>query len=140
MKKLFFLFAFAVIHHVSDAQSNSYGTPFLTKVLKGESFDKINAETTHGNISVSIVSGGEPRVEVYVRSNHNGEELSKEEAQKRLNENYTLDVSVSDNQLNAIAKQKNVFKDWKNSLGISFVIYTAKSAATKLRTSHGNID
>ncbi|HLK30109.1 MAG TPA: DUF4097 family beta strand repeat-containing protein [Puia sp.] len=139
MKKLLLYFAFAAIYYASSAQSNSSDMPFLIKDLKSESFGKINAETTHGNISVSIATG-DPRIEVYIHSNHNDEKLTKEETQKRLSENYTLEVSVSHNQLNAIAKQKNIFKDWRNALSISFVIYAPKSAATKLRTSHGNID
>jgi len=109
------------------------------KFLKDQHFGKINAETSHGDIAVSVVPASDTRIEVFVRSNNNNEQLSKAEIQKLLDENYTLDISVSGDQLTAVARQKTNF-NWKRSLSISYKIYATKSTNTRLITSHGNID
>jgi len=141
MKKTAFTLLFAVTFILANAQYNYAKDPFLIKSLKGEIFQKADAETSHGNISVSVVPADEARIEVYIRSNNGrNENLSKEEIQARLNEGYTLDISVTNGTLSAIAKPRRNFDNWKRSLGISFRIYTTQNVATTLRTSHGNID
>jgi DUF4097 and DUF4098 domain-containing protein YvlB len=141
MKKIVFSLLLATISFAVNAQFNSVKDPFLVKTLTNESFEKINAETSHGNISVSPVAAGEARIEVYIRSGANWDDkLSKEEIQQRLDENYTLDVSVSGGLLTAVARQKKMnFNIGKKSLSISFTIYTTQTVSTILRSSHGNI-
>ncbi len=126
MKKIAFFLLFTTIYFAVNAQFNSVKDPFLVKTLASEPVEKINAETSHGNIVVSAVAAAEARIEVYARSNADwNEKLSKEEIQKRLDENYTLEVSVSGGLLTAIARQKKNFTSGKKLLSISFTIYTA---------------
>ena len=140
MKKIAFSLLFTTIFFAVNAQFNSLKDPFIIKTLTNESFEKINAETSHGSISVSAVAAGEARIEVYIRSNGRWDEkLSKEEIQERLDENYSLEVSVSGGVLSAIARQKKNFNIGKRALGISFTIYTPQGVSANLRSSHGNI-
>jgi DUF4097 and DUF4098 domain-containing protein YvlB len=146
MKKIIFALLLVSSAGFVRAQFNSLNDPFMTKTLSNESFQKINASTSHGNISVSPVAAAEARIEVYIHGNGIGigdQRLSKEEIQSRLDEYYTLEVTVSNGELRAIARQKpNVFTtvNWKRSLSISFRIYSSQATATDLKTSHGNID
>ena len=142
MKKTVFLLLMTACGLLVKAQFNADKEPFLVKSLSGESFKKVIAETSGGSINVSGVSAGEAKIEVYVRPNNNKpDRMSKDEIQKRLDEDYTLEVAVANNQLTAIAKQKRDFKnwDWKRSLSISFKIFVPSEMATKLRTSGGSI-
>ena len=139
MQKIFILLLVSgLLSHPVDAQSGRT-PPFLVKSLSGESIQGVNCETTGGNISVTGVPASEARVEVYVRGNHNDEELSKDEIQKRLDEMYTLTISTAGNKLTAIAKSKDRNMNWRRGLSISFRIFVPQSAATSLRTSGGNI-
>lgn len=137
MKKSVFLLGFLSITVFANAQNNK--TPHLTKSLSSEKIDKVEANTSGGSISVSATSASEARVEVYI-SSPNGKNISKEEIQKRLDEFYTLDISVSGGQLTANAKNKKQNINWKEALNISFKIYTTANINTQLRTSGGNID
>ncbi len=65
--------------------------------------------------------------------------LSKDEIKSRLEEFYTVEVSVSNNKLTAIAKQKENNMNWKKSLSISFKIYVPGNVSTDLSTSGGSI-
>src|SRR5688500_14250238 len=106
------------------AQFQADKQPFLTKSLAGESISNVEARTTGGNISVTGTSQTEARVEVYVIPNNSrSNSLSKEEIQKRLDEEYELSVSVVNNKLSAIAKPKNKNMNWKRSLNISFYVF-----------------
>lgn len=141
MKKFLFLLLIASSFNVAvRAQFNADKDPYMVKSLSTESFQKVLAETSGGNISVSGVSASEARIEVYIRGN-NGitGSISKDEIEKRLNERYKLDISVADNQLTATAKQKSNFSDWKKGLSISFRVYVPEKISTKLSTSGGNI-
>lgn len=140
MKKVLLALILASAFYSVNAQSNSQDNPYITKSLKDEHFGKIDAETSHGNISVSVVAAAEARIEVYIYSNNGNEQLNKAEIKKLLDEKYTLDISVSGDQLVAIAKQKVNFNDWNRSLSISFKIYTTSHLNTILKTSHGDID
>src|SRR6185312_15788771 len=91
-----------------------------------------------GSINVIGGSPSEARIEVYVRGN-NDNKLSKEEIQKRLDEDYSLEVAVKDNQLVAIAKQKNRMLNWKKALSIAFKVYVGGKIDSKLSTSGGSI-
>jgi hypothetical protein len=116
-------------------------TPYKTKSLANDAIKDVNVKTSGGSILVSGASGEAPRIEVYVKGN-NGRELAKEEIEKRLTEDYDLEVSVSNNELHAVAKRKhdggfNI--DWKKQLSISFKIYVPKAVDTHLSTSGGSI-
>jgi len=142
MKKTVFFLLLTACSLLVKAQFNSDKDPLIVKSLSSESFKKVVAETSGGSINVSGVSAGEAKIEVYVRPNNSREDkFSKEEIQKRLDEDYTLEVSVANNQLTAIAKQKHDFNNWnwKKGLSISFRIYVPSSMSTKLRTSGGSI-
>lgn len=125
------------------AQAKNGQEPYMTKSLSGEAVKEVEAETSGGNIIVTGGSSTESRVEVFVRSNNrrNGEDvLSKEEIQKRLDENYNLDVSVDHGKVTAKAKPKHNKMDWKRALSISFRVYVPQDVTTDLITSGGNIE
>jgi hypothetical protein len=113
--------------------------PYITKSLSNQSIQNVKVETSGGSITVGGVSPSEAKIEVYVSGNNGIGTLSKDEIQKRLEENYELKVSVDGNTLNAVAKQKHDNMDWKRSLSISFKIYVPKNVATDLNTSGGSI-
>ena len=138
MKKYLLFFAAAFYNCIAIAQTDK--VPFMTKTFANETIKSVEVETSGGSIVVTAVNPSEARVEVYIRSN-NGNELSKEEIQKRLDEKYELTVSIADNKVTAIAKRKsnNENRGWKNFLNITFKIFTAKEVSTKLTTSGGSI-
>jgi DUF4097 and DUF4098 domain-containing protein YvlB len=140
MKKIISAIICATLFSVSNAQVNSPKDLYLTKPLKDASLKKITAETSHGNINVSVVPATDARLEVYVRPNNNDEQLSKEEIQKKLDEYYSIEISISGDLLSAVARRKKDILNGQTSLNISFQIYTTKSVATQLKTSHGNVD
>jgi hypothetical protein len=122
-------------------QAQTKDQPYQTKSLANESIKNVEVETSGGSISVAGVSNTEARIEVYIRGN-NGKEnnLTKEEIQKRLSEDYQLTISVSNNKLTAIAKPKDRNMNWKKALSISFKIFSPKAVSTDLATSGGSID
>lgn len=139
MKTYLLVLALACAGTVASAQSNWDKTPYQTKSLSGDAIKNVIVKTSGGSITVS--GGGEsPRVEIYVNGN-NGQELSKEEIDKRLAEDYNLDVSVSNHELHATAKRKHegFNLNWKRQLNISFKVYTGKDVDTHLNTSGGSI-
>src|SRR5277367_5750839 len=140
MKRIIFVAIFAIVYSVSFAQNYTSKELYLTKSFNDAGFKKIDAETTHGNIEVSVVPAADTRIEVYVRSSDSYEELSKEEIKRRLDEHYTLDVSLAPDALRAFAHKKMDFPDGKSSLHISFIIYVTKNKSTVLTTDHGNIE
>lgn len=138
MKKysLFLLIMASVL--LSTAQSKE--EPYQTKSLTNEAIKNVKVETSGGSISVAAVSNSEARIEVYVRANNNRENnLTKEEIQKRLNEDYDLTISVSNNKLTAIAKPKGRDINWRKALNISFKVFTPQAVSTDLATSGGSI-
>ena len=138
MKSFFSLFLFALPALVLQAQNKYEKEPFLTKSLSGEAVKTVEAQTSGGSISVSGVSAN-TRVEVYISPSNSKDNLTKEEIQKRLDEKFELNVSVSGNKLTAIARPKEKIKDWKNALSISFKIYVSPNSSTELSTSGGSI-
>lgn len=115
--------------------------PFLTKSLKDAAIEKVTAETSGGNITVTG-NAGDLKIEVYVRSN-NGRKtnLTKEEIQQKLDADYEFSVAASNHVLTAIAKPKkrNGRWDWNKALSVSFKIYVPRNVATNLTTSGGNL-
>ena len=140
MKKIILLLLLFIPCLLLKAQFRSDKQPFLTKSLAGESVTNIEARTTGGNISVTATSQTEARIEVYVTANNGRDNsLSKEEIQKRLDEQYELTVSVVNNKLSAIAKPKDRNMNWKRALNISFYVFVTKNVSSDLTTSGGNI-
>ena len=140
MKNIAFVFILAVSCLAVQAQHSESDNLYTTKSFKDASPKKITAGTSHGNISVSDVPASQTRVEVYIHSSNSNQELSKQEIQKKLDEYYTLEISLSGDVLNASARQKKDIILNENGLSISFVIYAPKTASNVLKTSHGNID
>ena len=140
MKNIAFAFILAASCLALQAQNSDSDHLYTTKSFKDASPKKIIAGTSHGNISVSVVPASQTRVEVYVRSSNSNQELSKQEIQKKLDEYYTLEISLSGDVLNASVHQKKDILFNESGLSISFVIYAPKTASSILKTSHGNID
>jgi len=140
MKKIIFLFMLVCYSLCIHAQNNSDKEPYLTKSLSKETIKDVQVKTSGGSISVSGVNSSEARIEVYVQlNNYKSNPLSKEEIQKRLNEDYELNIDVSNNKVTAIAKSKDRNMDWKKALNISFKVFVSENVATDLHTSGGSI-
>jgi DUF4097 and DUF4098 domain-containing protein YvlB len=140
MKKIAFAFILAASCLALQAQNSESEYLYTTKSFSNASPKKITVGTSHGDISVSDEPASETRVEVYVRNSNSTQELSKQEIQKRLDEYYTLEISLSGDVLNASARQKKEILFNESGLSISFKIYAPKTASNNLKTSHGNID
>ena len=124
-----------------NAQIKKGQEPYITQSLSGQSIKEVEAETSGGSIDVTGGSG-DARVEVYVNRNNNklGESaLSKEEIKQRLDEDYNLDVSVSNGKVTAKARPKHNNMDWKRALSISFRVFVPQNVSTDLNTSGGSI-
>lgn len=143
MKKFFLLLISALNITVVTAQWNQDKEPFQTRSLSNESIQSVIIQTSGGNITVSSVNAAEARLEVYIqRNNSKINSMTKEEIQKRLDEDYDLVISVSENKLIATAKSKHDNRgnwDWKKQLNISFKAYVPHNVSTDLSTSGGNI-
>ena len=140
MKKYFFLLLIATVSLVVNAQNKNDKQPYLAKSFSGQSINKVMAETTGGNITVTGVDPKESRVEVFVSKNNNKKNsISEEEIAARVNADYDLDVSVKNNELTVTAKPKHKITNWKKALSFSFKIYVPENAGTDLTTSGGNI-
>lgn len=117
-------------------------TPYETKSLASDGIKAVFVQTSGGSITVSGAEGQSPRVEVYVHGNNGDDNLSREEIKKRLDKDYDLEVSVSGNEVHAMAKRKHEggFNwDGRRQLSISFKIYVPKQVSTHLSTSGGSI-
>jgi hypothetical protein len=140
MKNCFLLLLIACQSYAVLAQDNEKKTPYETKSLANTSIKDVIVKTSGGSISVSGATGEAPRVETYIRGN-NGHELTKEEIKTRLDKDYDIEVSVSNNEVRAIAKRKHEINiGWNNNgLSISFKVFVPKQVATHLSTSGGSI-
>jgi hypothetical protein len=138
MKKVFFLLACGLRVLALDAQSGEH-QPFLQKSFPRGSVHELDAETSGGNISVYGSSSGDARVEVYIQPDNGRWSLSREEIQKRLDEQYDLTVDLDGNKLMVIAKGKRNMNNWRHGLSISFRIYTPEAVGSHIRTSGGNL-
>lgn len=137
MKKTLLLLMLATPALFASAQN--YKTPFMSKSLSGTSVKQVFVQTAGGSISVSGASGEDPRVEVYITGNNGRDNMSKEEIQKRLDENYTLTIDTHDGELHIEAKNKRNMNNWRNSLSIGFKVYVNRQTATNLTTAGGSI-
>ncbi|MBS1529171.1 MAG: DUF4097 family beta strand repeat protein [Bacteroidetes bacterium] len=139
MKAYIILMALVLQGMFAAAQDNK--TPYMTKSLANAGIKKVFASTSGGSITVSGASGQDPRVEVYITGNNGITTPSNEEIKKRLDEDYTLDVTVSNGEVHAIAKRKHDgnWDNWRRQLNIGFKIYVPQNTATNLETSGGSI-
>jgi len=138
MKQMLVFLLATTITYTLQAQDDA---PYLTKSLKDAAIEQVQAETSGGNISITGGTG-EAKIEVYVRPNNGRNQLSKEEIEKRIAEDYEFSIGTADHKLTAIAKPKNRIGrfDWKRALSISFRIYVPRNVSTNLTTSGGNLD
>ncbi len=135
--------AFLIILFLSSAvkaQFNGNKEAYLTRSLTKENIQNVYARTSGGSIQVTGVSTGETRLEVYVTHNGNYVAVSKEEIKKRMDEDYDLSVSISNNKLSVIAKPKDRNMNWKRQLSISYKIFVQQNVSTDLATSGGSIN
>jgi hypothetical protein len=137
MKTYFIMLAATCQSLLCLAQDNK--TPYMTKALANDAISSVMVRTSAGGISVSGQTGQAPRIEVYIQGN-NGQELSKEEIKKRLDDDYDLNVSVNGHELQATVKNKHEITNWHKSISISFKIYVPQQVATDLKTSGGGIE
>ena len=141
MKKIALLMMCGVGFLAVSAQNDHDRQPFLQKTFPAAGIKELETETSGGNISVYGQTAGDARVEMYVQSNNGwGSGMSKEEAQKRLDEQYDVTIGVQGDKLVATAHQKHNFDNWRHGLSISFRIYTPAAVSSHIRTSGGNID
>ncbi|MBO9564059.1 MAG: hypothetical protein J7621_14845 [Niastella sp.] len=139
MKQILTLLLVAGLANVANAQVQD-DVPYLTKSLSSANIQKVQAETSGGNITVTGGTDAEAKIEVYVYPNNGRKNvLSKDEIEKRLQEDYDFSITTADNKLTAIAKPKNKKWDWKRALSVSFRIYVPRNVTTNLITSGGNI-
>ncbi len=122
-----------------NAQSETSKEPYLTKSFTDASINNVEVKTSGGSISVEGVNASEARVEVFVNPNNSSDNISKEDIKRRLEENYDLNVSLSNNTITAIAKPKERNMNWKRSLSISFKVFSPKNITSDLETSGGSI-
>ncbi len=139
MKKYLFISMFALQALSTLAQERNGKEPFMTRSLSDAVIKNVKAQSSGGNIAVTGVASN-ARIEVYVNKNNNGSDLSKDEIQKRINEDYDFNISVENNNITAVAKPKRQNMDWKKSLNISFRFFVPRNVATELATSGGNIE
>jgi hypothetical protein len=136
MKKIFTIY-FAVLLTTTVWAQDRDREPYITKTFSNESIKEVLAETSGGSISVEGGSD-KARIEVYIQGN-NGRNLSKDEIEERIAEDYELSIGVSNGELRAIAEPKNKYFNWKRALNISFKLYVPESVSTDLNTSGGSI-
>ena len=120
--------------------SQSGRTPYQTKTFANETIKEVDSRTQGGSIDVAGVSPSEVRVEVYITSNNGrNNDLSKDEIEQRLKEDYDLTISVSGGKLTARSQAKRNFTNWKRALNVSFKIFVPQNVSTDLSTSGGSI-
>jgi len=141
MKKCSFFLVMVLSSFLVKAQFNPSKDPYMTKSLAGQSIKNVEVETSGGSIDVKGGTAADTRVEVYVWPNNyrKGDNISKEEIQKRLDEYYDISIKVENNKVTAIAKAKRNNMDWKKSVSVSFKVFVQQNVSTDLSTSGGSI-
>lgn len=136
MRKNFITLLLSGVSLMSNAQSSQ--DLYLTKPLSNEAIQNVEASTVGGSIAVSGGNNADARIEVYVRDNKNAA-LTKEEMKTRIEEDYDLNVTVSNHKLTAVVKQKHQNIKWNKSVSISYKIFVPENVSTDLSTSGGSI-
>src|ERR1700753_1853984 len=106
MKRTIFTLCFATCLSVA-ALAQDYKTPYLTKSLSSDAINSVVVSTSGGGIMVTGGGGQSPRIEVYITGSNSHEPLSKEEIQKRLDQNYDMNIAVNGHELSATVKNKH---------------------------------
>src|SRR6185312_7083775 len=116
-------------------------TPYLVKTFSRDEIRQLKAETSGGNITVTGAAGGDAKVEVYVRSNNGGHNLTGDEAKQRLGNTVDLMVAMNGSTLDAVAKRKGNGDDdnWRRGVSVSFRITDPEATSSEVTTSGGNI-
>ncbi len=138
MKTYLTLLLVACQSAVALAQSDADRTPYLTKSLSNDAINNVVVSTSAGGIYVTGESGQAPRIEIYIKGNNN-HDLTKEEIEKRLKDDYEMTIDVKGHELAATVKSRHNIMNWRESMSISFKIYVPEQASTNLRTSGGGI-
>ncbi len=141
MKSLKYFLAAGLLAASLGLRAQSAGDkPYQTKSFPAEGFKTLVMLTSGGNVAVNGQSGGEARIEMYVRGNNSNDELSDAEIKERLDKYYEVNISKDATTLTATAKRKEGIQ-WSNnnSLSISFRAYVPAGVTTDLKTSGGNV-
>jgi uncharacterized protein involved in outer membrane biogenesis len=131
---------FALLVAITSYAQSSDEKPYITKNFTSASLSSLLVETSGGSITVAGEQASGVKVEMYVRPNNwNGKvNLSKDEIEDRL-EDFDIFIGTEGNKVKATANRKNRNGSDKNSVSISFKVYTPRNMATNLRTSGGSI-
>ena len=137
MKKLFVLFVCASLSAgFFTAYAQKQGKePFMTRSFPASSITEVEAATSGGSLTLTGEAGSQAVVEVYVSR----DSWSNEKIKQTLDENYTIDVKVTNGKLYVAAKQKKNIANWQQGLSISFKITVPKQVNSDLKTSGGSI-
>lgn len=138
MKRILFLTGLLALVNLVNAQNIFEKEPYLTQSLSNESIQNAEVSTSGGSIRVMAVAQSEAKVEMYVASN-NSITMSKDEIKRRLEEDYVINIKVSQGKLTATARRKSNDWNWKKSLSIAFKVYVPAKINTDLATSGGSI-
>lgn len=96
---------------------------------------ELEVKTSGGHITVEASETNTVRVEMYVR--RNGRELTPSDTDL---DDYDIEISQSGNKITATADRRGGGWNWgRNSLSVSFVVYTPREMRTDLKTSGGHI-
>lgn len=139
MKRILVLLIATCLAGAAHAQFNAETDPFMTRSLAGKSIQKVYARTSGGSVTVTGSTGGDMRLEVYVRPSNSSNRLSKEEIQNIIDNDYEMTVSTDNNQLSVTSKGKFNNMDRRKQLSISYRIFVPQNVATDLSTSGGSI-
>jgi len=140
MKKFILLAMFIYTATLVRAQDDNDNTPYQTKSFANQSITAVESRTSGGSIHVTGSHAADARVEMYVYPNNGRKNsLSKDEIEKKLAEDYDINISLSNNKITATAKPKDKFMNWNHALNVSFRIYVPQNVSTDLSTSGGSI-
>ncbi len=130
---------FALFIAFTSCAQNSDEKPYVSKNFSA-AVSNLVVETSGGSIEVAGTQASGVKVEMYVRPNNwNGKvNLSKDEIEDKL-EDFDIFIGTEGNSVKATAQRKNKTGWDKNSVSISFKVYTPRSISTNLRTSGGSI-
>ncbi len=132
MKKYLFLFVFA-FYGVCAVAQQAKDQPYKTMSLAGKTIEVVDVKTSGGSIKVVGGNNAQARVEVFVQANNNqNKNIAAADLEKRLQEDYILDISVENNKVSAMAKPKERNMNWKKALSISFTVYTPVNITSDL--------
>jgi DUF4097 and DUF4098 domain-containing protein YvlB len=137
--RVIFSLLFIATGIIVQAQNARSGLLYLEKSLATESINQVDVRTSGGGIDVQGVPSSEARIEVYVTENNGHGSISKEEANKIIQNDYDFSVTVTGNKLTALAKPRKNFRNWNNGINISFSVFVPKACGTHLNTSGGGI-